>query len=160
MLNHTAETLQTAPHSTHCKGCTHCALHTTHTGFTAFGHSTKHNSTNQHMTNRHINSLKSRHSTCRTKQHPDKTTPRHPTPRRNKIIKNRTHNIFFFTQFLVLVIFTESALRPIQSISCDVRLFVCLSLCLWLCPSHPRNHASRRIRDLWSKGVSLILAYL
>ena len=27
-------------------------------------------------------------------------------------------------------LFTESALRPIQSISCDVRLFVCLSVCL------------------------------
>ena len=52
-------------------------------------------------------------------------------------------------------IFTESALRPIQSISRDVRLSVSLSVC----PSHPRNHASRRIRDLWSKGVSLILAY-
>ena len=57
-------------------------------------------------------------------------------------------------------IFTESALRPIQSISRDVRMFVSLSLCPSLCPSHPRNHASRRIRDLWSKGVSLILAYL
>ena len=53
-------------------------------------------------------------------------------------------------------IFTESALRPIQSISRDVRMCVCL----FVCPSHPRNHASRRIRDLWSKGVSLILAYL
>ena len=52
--------------------------------------------------------------------------------------------------------FTESALRPIQSVSRDVRLSVCLSVC----GSHPRNHASRRIRDLWSKGVSLILAYL
>ena len=28
------------------------------------------------------------------------------------------------------VLFTESALRPIQSISRDVRMFVCLSLCL------------------------------
>ena len=28
------------------------------------------------------------------------------------------------------VVFTESALRPIQSISLDVCLFVCLSVCL------------------------------
>ena len=28
-----------------------------------------------------------------------------------------------------LRIFSESALRPIQSISCDVRLFVCLFVC-------------------------------
>ena len=61
---------------------------------------------------------------------------------------------------LSLCLFTESALRPIQSISRDVRIFVSLSLCLSLCLSHPRNHASRRIRDLWSKGISLILAYL
>ena len=54
--------------------------------------------------------------------------------------------------FPVCGIFTESALRPIQSVSRDVRPPVR--------PSHPRNHASRRIRDLWSKGVSLILAYL
>ena len=72
---------------------------------------------------------------------------------------------FFGTEKLdtlepVLYVFTESALRPIQSISRDVRIFVCLFVSLSVCPSHPRNHASRRIRDLWSKGVSLILAYL
>ena len=53
-------------------------------------------------------------------------------------------------------IFKESALRPILSIICNVRMCVCLCVCL----SHPGNHASRWIRDLWSKGVSLILAYL
>ena len=31
-------------------------------------------------------------------------------------------------------LFTESALRPIQSISCDVRLSVCLCVCLWVTP--------------------------
>ena len=31
-------------------------------------------------------------------------------------------------------IFTESAPRPIQSVSRDVRLFVCLSVCLCVCP--------------------------
>ena len=29
-------------------------------------------------------------------------------------------------------LFTESALRPIQSISRDVRLFVCVSVCLFV----------------------------
>ena len=34
--------------------------------------------------------------------------------------------------------------------------FVC-----WFCPTkHGGNHASRWIRDLWSKGIMLILAYL
>ena len=33
--------------------------------------------------------------------------------------------------------------------------------CCWFClTKHGGNHASRSIRDLWSKGVSLILAYL
>ena len=49
-------------------------------------------------------------------------------------------------------IFDESALRPIQSTSGDV--------CLYVCMSHPGNDASQWTRDLWSKGVSLILAYL
>ena len=52
----------------------------------------------------------------------------------------------------LFTVFKESALRSILSISRDVRMFVCLS--------HPGNHASRWIRDLWSKGLSLILAYL
>ena len=46
--------------------------------------------------------------------------------------------------------------RPLGRFSHRVAMSVCLSVC----PSHPRNHASRRIRDLWSKGISLILAYL
>ena len=33
--------------------------------------------------------------------------------------------------------------------------------CCWFClTKHGGNHASRCIRDLWSKGISLILAYL
>ena len=64
----------------------------------------------------------------------------------------RRSKIFFITRW----IFKESALWPIISISRDVRMFVCV----FVCPSHPGNHASRWIRDLWSKGVSLILAYL
>ena len=82
------------------------------------------------------------------------------------VLKERPHNKEFFFNILISplqlkkIVFTESALRPIQSISRDVRLSVCLCVCLFVCGSHPRNHASRRIRDLWSKGVSLILAYL
>ena len=44
----------------------------------------------------------------------------------------------------IFLIIKESALRPILSISCNVRMCVC--------PSHSGNHASRWIRDLWSKG--------
>ena len=50
-----------------------------------------------------------------------------------------------------LFVFTESALRPIQSIGRDVRLSVCFS--------HLGNKASRWTRDLWLKGVPLILGF-
>ena len=43
-------------------------------------------------------------------------------------------------------ILTESALRPIQSISRDVRLFVCGSVC----PSHP-------MRDFCNGGGGLVV---
>ena len=36
----------------------------------------------------------------------------------------------------------------------------CPYVCLCVCPSHPGNHASQWIKDLWSKVVSLILTYL
>ena len=73
---------------------------------------------------------------------------------------------------------------PMLSISRFVYMCVCLSVCsllryrlnvfllplpkvgcpkklCWFClTKHGGNHASRWIRDLWSKGISLILAYL
>ena len=39
-------------------------------------------------------------------------------------------------------------------------LVVAMSVCVCECVSHPGNDASQWSRDLWSKGVSLILAYL
>ena len=88
-----------------------------------------------------------------------KSKSRHPYNTK-LVIKFSIHFFWIMSQIKKFMshqyFFTESALRPIQSISRDVRIFV--SLCV--CPSHPRNHTSRRIRDLWLKGVSLILAYL
>ena len=49
-------------------------------------------------------------------------------------------------------IFTESAPRPIPSISRDVGLCVCVYVCL----SYLGSDASRWTRGLWSKGVSAI----
>ena len=63
---------------------------------------------------------------------------------------------YCFSLSLLLVKNRFSLNRPLGRFSHRVAMSVCLSFC----PSHPRNHASRRIRDLWSKGVSLILAYL
>ena len=53
---------------------------------------------------------------------------------------------------LSFTVFTQSAVRPIQSIGCYVCL---LSVC---CLSPPGNLASQWTGDFWSKSVPLILA--
>ena len=45
----------------------------------------------------------------------------------------------------------------LSKIAAHKKFFCC---CWFYLTKHGRNHTSRRIKDLWSKSVSLILAYL
>ena len=45
-------------------------------------------------------------------------------------------------------------------LECNVWLLILSLWALFCLTKHGGNHASRWIRDLWSKGISLILAYL
>ena len=69
--------------------------------------------------------------------------------KKKKIIK-----VFFWNLIFSLIYYRTDSVYKSQ---CP---YVCFSVCLFVRPSHPRNHASWRIRDLWSMGVSQILAYL
>ena len=58
-------------------------------------------------------------------------------------------------QFVHTVLFTEWALRPIQSTSCDVRLSVCVSVCL----CHRETPSSGGPGDFWLNRILLIFGF-